>query len=177
MSDDRAVDETVDLAPRPARRRRRWVPTLAVVAVLAIIGVLLVVLVRDASLFVYEADEAVERRDELGDDRFRLIGSPIEGTIVEGELDGRSALYFSVQFDDAVVDVIHTGSDPSALFQPDVPVFLEGNWQPTPTGALAVTGGAADGFVFASDTLRVKHDEDYRSENEERITDAEQAGQ
>lgn len=166
-----------DLSPRAARGRRRWLPTLLVVAVLAVIGVLLVVLVRDASLFVYEADEAVDRRDELGDDRFRLIGSPIEGTIVEGELDGRSALYFSVSFEDAVVDVIHTGSDPSALFQPDVPVFLEGSWTATPAGAIAFEGGAADGYVFASDTLRVKHDEDYREENEERISGAEQAGQ
>ncbi len=169
--------DTQDLSPRAARGRRRWLPTVLVVAVLAVIGVLLVVLVRDASLFVYEADEALERRDELGDDRFRLIGSPIEGTIVEGELDGRSALYFSVRFEDAVVDVVHTGSDPSALFQPDVPVFLEGNWATTPAGAIAFEGGAADGYVFASDTLRVKHDEDYRDENEERISGAEQAGQ
>jgi len=58
-----------------------------------------------------------------------------------------------------------------------VPVFLEGNWTVTPTGAIAFEGGAADGYVFASDTLRVKHDEDYRDENEERITGAEQAGQ
>lgn len=170
------MSEALDLDPRPPRAARRWWSTAIVVGVLVVIGVLLLVLVRGASLFVYEADEALQRRAELGDDRFRLIGSPIEGSIVEGEFEGRSAVYFSVQFEEAVVDVIHTGSDPTALFQPGVPVFLEGRWVPTPATVDEFSEGANDGQYFASDTLRVKHDEDYRDENDERISDAEQSG-
>ncbi len=170
------MSEAVALTPRPPRRGRRWWSTGVVVVVLAVIAILLFSLVRGASLFVFEADEAVQQRDELGDDRFRLIGSPIDGSIVEGEFEGRSALYFSVRFGESVVDVIHTGSDPTALFQPDVPVFLEGRWQAVPDGVDRFAEGVNDGWYFASDTLRVKHDEDYRDDNQDRISEAEQGG-
>ncbi|MGI9602074.1 MAG: cytochrome c maturation protein CcmE [Acidimicrobiales bacterium] len=171
------MTDTTELTPRPPRAGRRWWSTALVLVVLAVIAVVLFVLVRGASLFVYEADEALEQREELGDDRFRLIGSPIEGSIIDGEFEGRTAVYFSVQFEDAVVDVVHTGSDPTALFQPGVPVFLEGQWTVTSTDDVEFAEGANDGWYFASDTLRVKHDEDYRNENDERISDAEQGGQ
>ncbi|MDH5238100.1 MAG: cytochrome c maturation protein CcmE, partial [Acidimicrobiia bacterium] len=76
------MSEAVALTPRPPRRGRRWWSTGVVVVVLAVIAILLFSLVRGASLFVFEADEAVQQRDELGDDRFRLIGSPLDGSIV-----------------------------------------------------------------------------------------------
>lgn len=170
------MTDTLDLTPRPPRAARRWWATAVVVAVLAAVAVLLVVLVRDASLFVYEADEALAKRDELADDRFRLIGSPIEDSIVETEVAGRNAVAFSVRFADAVVDVVHTGSDPTALFQPGVPVFLEGRWTANDPSTPTFANGANDGFHFASDTLRVKHDEDYRDDNDQRIVEAEQEG-
>ncbi len=171
-------DEALDLTPRaPRSGGRRWVSIGIVAAVLAIIVVVMVKLLGDATLFVYEADAAVEKRTELGDDRFRLIGSPLEGTIVESQDQGQTVVAFSVVFEGVTADVVHIG-DPPQLFQPGVPVFLEGRWTPgLPDGSDGFVEGANDGFYFASDTLRVKHDSDYRNDNEERISEAESGGE
>ena len=72
MSDTVADDSLAPQEPRPARtRRRKVVPALiALVMVGAVVG--LVWNLASGSLFFYNADEAVERRDELGDERFTL---------------------------------------------------------------------------------------------------------
>ena len=164
------------LAPRPdpgTRRARRWFAALVIVAVAGGVALLISNLLGDAALFFYNADEAVERREELASQRFRLQGTPLsepENTFWED----RPVLAFPVGFNGAVVDVVHTG-DPPELFQPGVPVVLEGAWQQGP-GPGPVT--AADGWHFASDRMLVKHDNDYRSRDDydERITEADQIG-
>ena len=72
MSDTVADDSLAPQEPRPARtRRRKVVPALiALVMVGAVVG--LVWNLASGSLFFYNADEAVERRDELGGRR-RLL--------------------------------------------------------------------------------------------------------
>ena len=148
----------LDLTPRTgAARRRRGVPAaIALVAVLAALGFIAVKALGDASLFFLNADEAVAQRDDLGDDRFRLQGTVVDGSVDETD-DG---VTFEVEFNDVTVDVVHRG-DPPELFQAEIPVVLEGNW---------------DGEVFASDRILVKHTSDYEAEHEDRLQDADEGG-
>ena len=127
MSDTVADDSLAPQEPRPARtRRRKVVPALiALVMVGAVIG--LVWNLASGSLFFYNADEAVERRDELGDERFTLQGLPIGCSIVEGFQNDLPIVAFSITHGGVSADIVHFG-DPAELFEPDVPVVLDGAW-------------------------------------------------
>ena len=102
-----------------------------------------------ATLFFYNADEAVANKDDLGTDRFRLQGTVEEGSVRQSD----DRVEFVVFFGGSEVDVVHEG-DPPELFQPNIPVVLEGNW---------------DGDHFASDRIMVKHTSSYEEENPDRI--------
>ena len=159
------------VTPRTVRQRkrtRRWAAALVVAGVAVAVALLVNSLLGDAALFFYNADEAVERRDELGAQRFRIQGTPLADAAEAFEGD-RPVLLFAIGFEGTVVDVVHTG-DPPELFQPGVPVVLEGAWQP---GSGPV---AADGWRFASDRMLVKHDNDYRNRDDydERVVRADQ---
>ena len=168
--------ELSPLTPRPAgrsARTRRWLAALVIVAVAGGVALLVSNLLGDSALFFYNADEAVERRDELASQRFKLQGTPLFEP-VDTFFHDRPVLAFAVGFNGTVVDVVHIG-DPAELFQPGVPVVLEGAWQQGPGPGPAV---ATDGWYFASDRMLVKHDNDYRDRDDydERITDAEEGG-
>jgi len=166
-SSDELAPEGLDLtprAPRPARAggtgARKW-PWFVVLVVL-IVGVGFVVskAISEASLFFYNADEAVQMRDELGDKRFRLQGT-VESGSTERTADGVS---FLVAFNGVEVPVEHQG-DPPDMFTDQIPVVLEGHW--------AQVDGEA---VFDSDYMLVKHGETYVAENSDRIREAEEGG-
>ncbi len=167
--------------PRPARSgRRRLIPLVVALGVAAAVVGLVANLLGDASLFFYNADEAIGRRDELGSERFRVQGTPMDGTITETFLDDSPALAFSISFEGAVIDVVHTG-DPRELFQSGVPVVLEGAWRMGPAsieGAARSVLAAGDDWHFVSDGMLVKHDNDYRNREDYggRIGEAEQGG-
>ena len=166
-----------ELSPLMARpdgrspKARRWTAAAVTLAVVAGVALLVSNLLGDSALFFYNADEAVERRDELASQRFRLQGTPLQ-TPVDTFFDDRPVLAFPVGFNGAVVDVVHTG-DPPELFQPGVPVVLEGAWQ---SGSGPGPAVASDDWHFASDRMLVKHDNDYRDRDDydERIADAEE---
>jgi cytochrome c-type biogenesis protein CcmE len=158
------VELTPRTAPDPAgvttttlHRRSPWVYG-ALVAVLVGLGVVVYQGLTSASLYFYNADEAVEQQADLGDKRFRLQGTVL-GDSIEATDDG---VDFTVAFNGVSVDVHHAG-DPPELFQPGIPVVLEGRWAP-------------GGDVFASDTIRVKHSEQYEADNGDRLDDAERGG-
>jgi cytochrome c-type biogenesis protein CcmE len=155
--EDDAVPE-LDLTPRTGEtRRRRGVPAiLALVAVVAALGFVAVKALGDASLFFLNADEAVDQRDDLGDDRFRMQGTVVGSSIEETD----AGVSFEVEFNGVTADVVHRG-DPPELFQPEIPVVLEGRW---------------DGEVFASDRILVKHTSEYEAENQERLDEADEGG-
>lgn len=76
--------------------------------------------------------------------RFRLGGQVVAGTVSEdGEI-----VRFEVTDGTAVVPVAHRGV-PQQLFREGIGVVLEGTW---------------DGAVFSSDSMIIKHDEQYRTE-------------
>lgn len=155
----------MELTPRPApapasaprHRRSPWAYGV-LFAVLIGLGVVVYQGLTSASLYFYNADEAVAQQDDLGDKRFRLQGLVLDGSI-ESTDDG---VDFTVAYNQVEVEVHHDG-DPPELFQPGIPVVLEGRWDPS-------------GDFFASDTIRVKHSERYEAENEGRLDDAEQGG-
>ncbi len=171
------ADDLTPRSPRPARaRRRKIIPVIIAVGAAAAVVVLAVNLV-NGSLFFYDAKEAVARRPELGTDRFTLLGSPIEGTIVPGFEGDETVVAFTVSFDGVNVDVVHFG-DPPDLFKAGVPVVLDGAWVNAPAAVDGFTGRETDGWHFASDRMRIKHDNNYKNGDRysERIDKANQEG-
>lgn len=170
---------TETLAPQEPRagrtRSRRWVPALIAIAVAAGIVVLVWNLFTGA-LFFYNADEAIERRSELGDDRFTLQGTPVGCTIVSGTQGDEIVTAFTVSFGGALVDVVHRG-EPAELFEGGTPVVLDGKWVEASPAVSGFDPLADDGWHYASDRMRVKHDEDYINdeEYEQRLEDAAEA--
>jgi cytochrome c-type biogenesis protein CcmE len=186
MSDDAvgsASGDSLDLSPRDLvdapSRRRRLLPGVLLAVVVAGLGFVLLQTLSASALFFYNADEAVERRDELVEQRFRMQGTPFgEPFSTEIDREGRKevAVVFPISFEGIVVDVVHTGS-PAEQFQPGVPVVLEGAWvRGLPTGVESIGQGANDGWHFASTDMVVKHDNEYRTSNNDRIDDAERGG-
>ena len=115
------------------------------------IAFLLIQGLSNATLYFRNVDEAVAMRDELGDKRFRLQGEVVEGSVREGE----GSVDFDLAFNGATVAVHHQG-DPPELFKPGIPVVLEGSF--------------ADGSdVYESDTMRIRHTNEYRAENPDRV--------
>jgi len=119
------------------------------VVLLGALGLVVFNGLNDAALFYYNVDEALEQREDLGDQRFRMQGSVIDGTIeqVEGGVE------FVLAFDGAEVPVHHQG-DPPELFSAEIPVILEGRF---------------DGEGFASDEILIRHDNTYTEEHEDRL--------
>jgi cytochrome c-type biogenesis protein CcmE len=172
--------EATDLSPRPPRpgrrRGRRALPWLITVGVVVAVGLLVANLLGDAALFFYNADEAVARRVEVGDDRFRVQGTPVDD-IVETFRGDEPVVAFSIVFDEVPIDVVHVG-DPPELFQPGVPVVLEGSWTEGSPPVEGFDALADDGWYFASDRMLVRHDNEYRDRDDygERVDRAEQGG-
>jgi cytochrome c-type biogenesis protein CcmE len=140
-------------APRPGRRfqrnRLRLGIVLAVVA--GAIAFLLMQGLGSATTYFRNADEAVADRDELGTRRFRL-----QGTVVEGSRRPvGDAVAFQVAYDCAFVAVLHRG-DPPELFREGIPVVLEGAY-------------AAGSDRYESDRILVRHTEEYKADESERL--------
>lgn len=112
-----------------------------------LIVVLVVLLVNLSSNLVF-FNTPTELADEgAGEARLRLGGQVLRGS-VEDTPDG---VAFLVTDGRESVAVRHVGS-PQELFEEGIGVVVEGTW---------------DGAVFASDTMLVKHDEQYRTEDGE----------
>lgn len=137
---------------RAPRRRSRWAYAV-LVAVLVGVGVVAYQGLTSASLYFYNADEAVEQRADLGDRRIR-----VQGTVKEQQATA-TGVAFTIAFNDVPLEVRHEG-DPPELFEVGTPVVLEGRW-------------SSDDDVFLSDEILVRHDEEYEAENEDRLDDAE----
>lgn len=118
------------------------------VVLVGILGFLLVNL--SASLVYYNTPAEVQARESSGE-RLRLGGRVEPGSVVVAD----EIVTFNVQDCDTYVVVVHQGAPPQ-LFQEGIGVVLEGTW---------------DGAQFESDTMLVKHDEQYRSDDAEYDTE------
>lgn len=145
---------TIAPAPRvrPASGAASRTRIAAVVfVVLAAIGFLVFKGLGNATVYFKTADEAVADKEELGSRRFRVEGAVVTGTVRQVD----EGVRFEIISAGEVVPVLHRG-DPPELFQPGIPVVLEGRW---------------DGDVYASDRIMVKHTTEYREQNPDRVDD------
>jgi cytochrome c-type biogenesis protein CcmE len=121
------------------------------VVIVGALGFLLWQGLDSATVYFKTADEAVRERADLGGRRFRVEGRVVEGTLQQGANGAR----FSIEENGATVDVVHQG-DPPELFREGMPVVLEGRWR---------------GDRYESDRILVKHSEEYKVENPDRVQD------
>jgi cytochrome c-type biogenesis protein CcmE len=152
-----------DLTPRTSAAHarsgspnRRYAAIAVVVVLVGALGFVLYKGLDEASTFFYNVDEALEIRDELKGERFRMQGSVVEDSVEETP----EGVTFVLAFNGETVEVDHTGTPPE-LFGPDIPVVVEGEFHDA---------------VFMSDEILVKHDASYDEEHPERIRAAEDGG-
>jgi cytochrome c-type biogenesis protein CcmE len=140
-----------ETAPRtsrgPVRRYRALVIPMVGIAVL-LIGFVSFNLLNDSLVFFKTPTEALEE-PQVDGERFRLGGQVEPGTVVQFP----DRVEFLVGDGTAVVPVVHEGA-PAQLFQEGIGIVVEGSW---------ATGSEA--AVFRSDTMLIKHDEQYRTED------------
>jgi cytochrome c-type biogenesis protein CcmE len=145
-------DSAVASAPRrraPSSKRRKIGVSVVLAVLLAAMAIILFEGLSNATMYFYNADEAVAKKTSLEDKRFRLQGQVVPGTV----RDTGETVDFDVTFNGVTVAVQNQGSPPE-LFQEGIPVVLEGKWQ---------------GDVFASDRILVKHTSEYKAANPGRV--------
>jgi cytochrome c-type biogenesis protein CcmE len=138
------------VADESARPRRR-VFAIVLLAIAAAVGFFAVRSLGASTVYFKTADEAVADKADLGTRRFRIEGTVLDGTV----RSSGNATRFTIAENGTRVDVVHDG-DPPELFQPGIPVVLEGRWA---------------GANFASDRIMVKHSEQYKEKNPARVKD------
>ena len=124
--------------------KRYWkfiIPAGIVVVVLAVLIVSL-----NASLVYFNTPTELTEL-EAGDDRLRLGGQVVPGSVV----DNTTGVTFEVTDGREAVMVVYSGA-PQQLFQEGIGVFVQGTW---------------DGIQFHSSTMLVKHDENYSTDEGE----------
>jgi cytochrome c-type biogenesis protein CcmE len=98
-------------------------------------------------LVYYRTPSEVVAMPAQGDSGGRLR---LGGQVLAGSIEARDGIVaFVVTDGHEAVPVEHRGT-PQQLFREDIGVVLEGDW---------------DGRVFRSDTMIIKHDEQYRTED------------
>ena len=117
---------------------------LSIVGAIVVLGGFLVYGNLNNNLVYYLTPaEAVEQKADFdAGERFRLGGFVQENSVTRTA----SGVAFSVESGGVQIPVVHSGV-PSQLFGPGIGVIVEGSWQDS---------------TFRSDTLIVKHDENYR---------------
>jgi cytochrome c-type biogenesis protein CcmE len=170
--DDASMDEAggpgpvgLDLSPRPGRAARggrpgkaRWPWLVVIVVLVGAVGFVISHALTDATQYYLTANEAVARRVELGTRTFRLEGAVVDGSTRKTA----QGVDFSVAANGTTIAVHHQG-DPPQLFQPCIPVVVEGHWAP---------GGEA----FESTLMIIAHDQKYEEQNSARLQQARAQG-
>lgn len=162
---DRIDDNTsdMDLSPRtpvepaaPVRRKRNWLPLLVLGLVIVAGGVIVTQFLTQAVDYYCNVDE-VNVRDGCEDDRrIRLQGTVDEGSVVLSE----GVTTFTISFNGASLPVRYAG-EPGGIFKECIPVVVHG----------VIEGGELQG-----DRVEVRHSDEYVAVNDERVSDAQQAG-
>lgn len=140
----------------PVRRTNRR--ALAVIAIVIVaLGFVLFRGLGNATLFFRTASEAVDQMNSLKARRFRIQGIVVEGS-VKSSAHGTD---FVIEENGVDITVHHRG-DPPELFQPNIPVVLEGRFAP---------GTSVTAPVYESDRMLVQHTNVYGNSNPARVKD------
>jgi cytochrome c-type biogenesis protein CcmE len=116
-----------------------------VVPAVVVVGLLVVLVVNLNSSLVYFSTPTEMTDQEAGDSRMRLGGQVVPGSVTETT----QGVSFQVTDGREAVAVVHVGA-PQELFREGIGVVVEGVW---------------DGSNFHSDTMLVKHDEQYGNDD------------
>ena len=125
-----------------ATRKRRAIIALALCGAAVVAIVALTVILSNNVVYFRTVSEAVATRQSDGDDRFRMAGEVVPGSVQETA----TGVSFEVTDGEKTAKVVHVG-DPPSLFEDGAPVVCEGRW-----GADA---------VFASDRIMIRHGNEY----------------
>ncbi len=117
---------------------------VAMVGLLAVLVGFLIANIRENLVYYKTPTEVLHDGAAADAGRFRLGGQVVPGTVAETG-DGVS---FEVTDGTTTLEVSHVGA-PQQLFREGIGVVVEGTW---------------DGSVFHSDSMIIKHDEQYRTE-------------
>jgi len=120
---------------------------LFVIAMLGLLAVLvgfLVANIRGDLVYYKTPTEVVNDPASASAGRFRLGGLVVAGSVAESATD----VTFAVTDGTTTLQVDHVGA-PQQLFREGIGVVVEGTW---------------DGTLFHSDSMIIKHDEQYRTE-------------
>ena len=131
----------MEVTPRVARPRRLRYLVAGGLCAAAVVTLLVGGLSRNIVYF-RTVSEAVRERSSDGDDRLRMAGAVVTGS-VRPTPDGVS---FEVTDGTERASVVHRG-DPPQLFKDGAPVVCEGRWRDT---------------TFESDRIMIKHGSEYR---------------
>ena len=124
-------------------RKTRYIVALVTCGLVVVVAVVLLVVLSQNVVYFRTVSEAVRERTDQGDDRFRLAGAVVPGSI-EATAGG---VTFEVTDGKRTVRVSHEG-DPPELFKGKAPVVCEGRWGQAKT--------------FDSDRILIKHGADYQ---------------
>lgn len=124
---------------------KRYAKFVIPAALLVVVLIVLMVNLSSALVYYNTPSELVDRAGSA--DRLRLGGRVVPGTVVDAD----GVVQFDVEDCDIAVSVAHAGAPPQ-LFQEGIGVVVEGTW---------------DGSKFSSDTILVKHDEQYRTDSDD----------
>lgn len=136
------------VAPTPLRHRRRVLPSVVLAGVLLAGGFVVFQFLGSATVFFCNADEIGVKADCSGSNHLRLQGLVDGGSVQKG-----TPLRFNVSFNGATVPVVYQG-DPGGIFCEGIPVVVEGLYRAK---------------VFEGDRILIKHTEQYKAANPNRV--------
>lgn len=150
-------DAGLDLSPRdvaPGRSRRgkrKWLPIVILGLVIASAGVIVTQFLTSAIDYYCNVDEVGVKDGCDAGRRLRIQGTVDKGSIVD---DG-TVTAFSITFNDVTMKVRYEG-EPGGIFKECIPVVVHGILQ---------------GGTFAGDRIEVKHSNEYKADNPDRVDD------
>jgi cytochrome c-type biogenesis protein CcmE len=156
--DDDLGELADSLAPRASNKK----PFIALGLVVVAIGFVLVRGLKSSVSYFLRADEAIDRMDTLGEKRFRLQGFVSDGSVVNSD----KLVTFDVEVNGAVVHVRFPKTPPE-LFRNNIPVVIAGQFAPNQMARAAGTKP-----LFLGDEIQIKHDENYKEKNKDRMAGA-----
>jgi cytochrome c-type biogenesis protein CcmE len=132
-----------DPTPVTPRTKRRAIIAASVCAAAVVAIIVLGVVLSKNVVYFRTVSEAVEQRADEGDNRLRVAGEVVPGTVAET----RRGVRFDITDGKETIGVVHQG-DPPTLFKDGAPVVCEGNW--------------GTGAAFDSDRILIKHGNEYK---------------
>jgi cytochrome c-type biogenesis protein CcmE len=140
---DTAPPPPPSATPARSRRKRRAIIAAGVCVAAIVAIVVLAVALSQNVVFFRTVSEAVEKRSSEQDDRLRVAGAVVPGTISETGKGVR----FEITDGKATIPIVHRGDAPG-LFKDGAPVVCEGRW--------------SKGAAFDSDRILIKHGSEYK---------------